>query len=102
MMLAACSTVPAQEQVACRFAELKEAGKLAGFAPTDHGDMHTDGYPAGGRITYPTSMVVYASKEYESARYTYTFTKESASSGWRLTAAVRTAPDGHREDLRVE
>jgi hypothetical protein len=102
MVLAACSTITAQKQVACRFAELKEAGKLPGFAPSDHGNMDTQGYPAGGRITYPASMVVYATKEHDSGPYAYTFTKESASSGWRLTAAVRTGPNGHRDDLQVE
>ncbi|MEI7937223.1 MAG: hypothetical protein WCK27_11065 [Verrucomicrobiota bacterium] len=102
ILLAACSTVTPQKQVAFRFAELKEKGKLPGFAPTDHGDMHTQGYPLGGRVTYPASMVVYATKEGDSARYAYTFTKEDPSSEWRLTAATRIALDGQREDLSIQ
>jgi hypothetical protein len=81
---------------------MKEAGKLPGFAPGDHGNFHTQSCPLGSHITYPTSMVVYASKEQDPGRYAYTFSKEGASGDWRLTAAVRTAPGGQREDLKIE
>jgi hypothetical protein len=102
VLLAACSTVSDQQQVACRFIQLKEAGKLPGFGSGEHGHMHTQGYPLASHITYPASMVVYATKEHDPDRYAYTFTKENESSDWRLSAAVRTASDGHREDLKIE
>lgn len=102
MALAACSSVTPQKQVACRFAEMKEAGTLPGFSPADHGHMHTQGYPMGSRITYPASMTVYATKEGDSARYAYTFTKEDPSAEWRLTGAARIALGGQREDLGIQ
>jgi hypothetical protein len=102
VLLTSCSTVHVQKEVACSFYELKEAGKLPGFAPTEHGRLQTQGFPLNHRITYPASVIVYATKDQDPARYTYTFTKESNSSDWRLTAAWRTLPDGQREELKIE
>jgi len=101
-LFVSCSTVGVQKQVVCRFAEFKEAGRLPGFAQSDRGDLKTQGLPFCHRITYPASVKIYATKENDSVRYTYTFAKESPSSEWRLTAAIRTTADGEREDLKLD
>jgi hypothetical protein len=58
--------------------------------------------PINGDTSYPCSVKIYATRENDPAKYTYTFTKDSSPSEWRLTAAWRTHPDGQREDLKVE
>ena len=85
-----------------RFEELKEAGKLPGIAATDHGKLQSQAFPITHHVAYPASVEVCATKENDQSRYTYTFTKDSASSEWRLTAAWRTSPDGHREGLTTK
>jgi len=101
-LLTSCSTVGVQKEVVCRFAELRDAGKLPGFATGDHGRLRTQALRIGDGSTYPLCLNVYATREQDPAKYTYTFTKDSSSSEWRLTAAWRSRPDGQREDLKIE
>jgi hypothetical protein len=106
ILLVSCSTVGDQDQAlkqaAYRFAALKEAGKLPGFAPADHGELQSQAFPLNHKLTYPATVMIYATRENDLSNYTYTFTKENASSDWQLTAAWRTLQNGHREDLKIE
>jgi hypothetical protein len=67
-----------------------------------HGRFRTQGVRIGEQVTYPFSQEVYLTKEGDSASYTYSFTKDTSTSEWRLTSAWRTLPDGKREELKVE
>jgi hypothetical protein len=100
LLLASCSTGP-QYEVARRWGELKAEGKLPGFTASDHGNIQTEARPLGYRFSYPATEMIYGTKPNDTAHYTYTFTKDSASSEWRLTAAWRTSEDGQREDLEI-
>ena len=101
-LLSSCSTIRDEKDVVHRFFQLKEAGSLPGFAPNDHGNLRTQALPTGRRMTYPASLVIYATKENDPSRYAYNFTRESASSDWELSGAWRTLQNGEREELQVK
>jgi hypothetical protein len=102
ILLASCSTVGELKGATSRFEELKAAGKLPGIAAADHGKLQSQAFPITHQVAYPASVGIYATKENDQSRYTYTLTKDGASSEWRLTAAWRTSPDGNREDLIIK
>ena len=99
--LASCSTMSVEQEVVRQFFQLKEAGQLPGFAPNDHGNLRTQGLPAGQRVGYPLSLAIHATRENDASRYIYTFGKKSAASKWRLTEALRVSREGEREYLSV-
>jgi hypothetical protein len=102
LLFVSCASVRELKGAESRFEELKAAGKLPGIAATDHGKLQTQAFHITHQVAYPASVEIYATKENDPSRYTYTFTKDDASSGWRLTAAWCTTPDGKREDLTIQ
>ena len=102
LLFVSCASVRELKGAESRLEELKAAGKLPGFAATDHGDVQTQAFHITHHITYPASVEIYATKKNDQSHYTYTFTKDNASSEWRLTAAWRTTPDGKREDSMIQ
>jgi hypothetical protein len=102
MLLASCASVGVQKDLARHFAELRDAGKIPDLPPDAHGHFRTEGVRFGESVTYPFSQKVYLTKEHDPATYTYSFTKDTSTAAWRLTAAWRTLPDGQREDLKIE
>lgn len=99
LVLVSCASLTPQKEAVCRFADLKEAGKLPGFHPADHGTIETERIPFGKHLSYPASLTVYARKENDPAKYAYQFTKDTAADQWKLTRATRIPPDGQREEL---
>jgi hypothetical protein len=102
LILASCSSVRVQKDLACYFAELRDAGRIPGFPADARGSFRTEGVRVGETVTYPFSQRVYLSRTGDPARYTYSFTKDTRDSEWRLTSAWKTLPDGRREDLKFE
>ncbi len=85
-----------------RFAELRDAGKLPGLRRDEHGRLESEPIPQRDRVVYPVSVVLHVSKEVDRSRYSYTFTKDTRFTEWRLTKAARVFPDDQREDLKLE
>src|SRR5712664_1665602 len=74
--------------------ELMCQGKLPGMADGEHGHLETEGIPCDAPISYPASVSIRVTKKDESD-YSYTFTKDTATSTWRLAKATRVDKDGH-------
>ena len=85
-----------------QFAELRHSGDLPGIAGGGSGQVETGAIPEGKRVTYPVSVVLHVKLEKDQSRLSYTFTKESKTSKWRLVKASRTTPDGRHENLIVK
>jgi hypothetical protein len=84
---------------------MKEAGKLPGIKPDDHGKLKAfpqHPQPYNEHVTYPFSVLVRVTKEQDSSRYCYTFTKDTHSSDWQLGEMWRLGPDNKREELKSE
>lgn len=84
------------------FSQLKDAGKVPGFAPGDHGHLRSVPLQRSETIKYPFSVVMDVTKQNDHSFYIYRLTKDSQSSTWRLTAASRRLPDGKWENLKFE
>jgi len=84
-----------------QFAELRHAGNLPGLTLDEHGQLETEAIPQSENVAYPVSVVLHVKVEKDQSRLSYTFTKESRTSEWRLVKAWRTKADGLREDLKV-
>lgn len=85
-----------------RFAELRQSGKLPGAARDEHGRVESEVIPQRDRVIYPVTVVLRVTPEAGQPRYSYTFTKDSRSSDWRLTKASRLRADGQHEELKLE
>jgi hypothetical protein len=104
LLLCSCTSInTVAKQVAERFVELHETGKLPSIAPSDSlEEVHIAPFPQNYRISYPATVSVYAIKAHDPTLYIYTFTKETDTSLWRLTSAARRIQDGGREDLKID
>jgi len=85
-----------------RFFEVKEAGRLPGIKPGDHGRLESFPQPYRERVTYPFSVLIRVTKEDGSSRFCYTLTKDTRLSDWQLGEMWRLGPDNKREELRSE
>ena len=101
LFLTSCAGLREAKDAAGRFDELREAGKLPGFTPEEHGRLHAV-VSLKGRASYPASEIVFATKRGDSASYGYRFVKEDSSAEWRLAEAWRKPKGGGREDLKLE
>jgi hypothetical protein len=84
------------------FAELRQSGKLPGVARDEHGRVESEVIPQRDRVSYPVTVGLRTTSEADHSRYSYTFTKDTSSSDWRLTKALRLRADGQHEELKLE
>ena len=84
------------------FSRLKDAGKVPGFGPDEHGNLQSEAFQRGSAVKYPFSVAMYVSKQNDQSVYAYRLTKDRNSAAWRLTGAKRGLPDGKWEDLKIE
>ena len=101
IFLTSCAGLRVAKDAAARFDELREAGKLPGWTPDEHGRLHAV-VSMHMRAAYPASEIIFATKKGDSARYGYRFVKEDSSSEWRLAEAWRKPKGAEREDLKLE
>jgi hypothetical protein len=83
-------------------AELRQSGWLPGVVRDEHGRVESEVIPQRDRVSYPVTVVLRVTPEADQSRYSYTFTKDSRSSDWRLTKALRLRADGQHEELKLE
>ena len=84
-----------------QFGELREAGRLPGISREEHGHVETEEIPQSKSVEYPVTVVLHVAVAQDQSRLSYTFSKESSQSDWRLLHAWRTKQSGEREDLKL-
>jgi len=100
-LLVSCSTHNAQIDLAKRFVQLQDAGKLPGFPRGADGEIHMEPSERFGHITYPYSRDIFVMRADDTSIYTYHFVKDTSDSEWQLTKAWIAVQDGPRSELKV-
>jgi hypothetical protein len=100
-LVGACTTHSVQRDLARRFVELTDEGKIPGFPPGSDGEIHMDQPAPFEHIAYPVSRNIFVVRSGDTSVYTYHFMKVTKDSDWQLMKAWVADRDGQRTEVKL-
>src|SRR3954468_8335479 len=81
-LFVSCATHSVQRDLARRFVELTDEGKIPGFPPGSDGEIHMEQPTPYKRVAYPVSRDIFVVRAEGTSVYTYNFMKVSKDADW--------------------